>query len=134
MNIANQLPVPLNTFVLDVPANEYYDFELAPGSTYPLPGVTYSVDYGHILGYFSEDGHEFDLFVGNDPIGECGSVLVFRGDDRPNEHKFYIGLTKEEREQITSELKPVLIEHEIFKNTELLLKELDQFKEKSNGN
>ena len=79
MNIAAQLPEPLNTFVVDVPANQYYDFELAPDSDYPLKGVTYPVDYGNIPGYTAEDSHELDFYVGNEVNGEIGCVLVDRG-------------------------------------------------------
>ncbi|HJQ08727.1 MAG TPA: hypothetical protein VJ836_04585 [Candidatus Saccharimonadales bacterium] len=129
MNIAENLPEPLNTFVLDVPANEYYDFELPDGSDYPLNGVTYPVDYGHIEGYSSEDGHELDLFVGTNPEGVTGFVLVFRGDDRPNEHKFLVGLTEQEWKAIQEELKPVLIESGTFPDPNGLLDAIKKYKD-----
>lgn len=131
MNIAEQLPEPLNTFVIDVPANEYYDFELPAESTYPLNGVTYPVDYGHIEGYKSEDGHELDLFVGSNQNGVAGYVLVFRGEDRPNEHKFLVGLTEQEWQIVKDELKTVLISHGTFPNVNGLLEAIKEFKDKT---
>ena len=129
MNIAEQLPDPLNTFVIDVRANEYYDFELPAGSDYPLPGVTYPVDYGHIDGYSSEDGHELDLFVGTNPEGVIGYVLVFRGKDRPDEHKFLIGLSEQEWQAVKDELKPVLIDSGTFPDPNGLLDAIKKYKD-----
>lgn len=129
MNITEQLPEPLNTFVLDVPASEYYDFELSADSTYPLNGVTYPVDYGHIEGYTSEDGHELDLFVGNSYDGISGYVLVFRGEDRPNEHKFLVGITEQEWQLVKDELEPVLISHGTFPDVDGLLEAIKKFKD-----
>jgi len=131
MNIATQLPEPLKSFVVDVPANQYYDFELEPGSTYPLSGVTYPVDYGNIPGYTAEDGHELDLFVGLQPDGEMGYVLVYRGENIPDEHKFFIGLTSEEAEEVLSQLKPVLIKNEKIADITTLLSMIEHYKDKS---
>ncbi len=131
MNIAEQLPSPLNAFVIDVPANQYYDFKLAPDSTYPLKGVTYPVDYGNIPGHTGEDGHELDFYIGKTLNGLIGYVVVFRGDDRPNEHKFYVGLTEQEQQSILSELKPVLIEQQGIHNLDELLKAIEPFKDEA---
>lgn len=130
MGIASQLPEPLNQFVLDIPANQYYDFELPPDSTYPLKGVTYPVDYGHIPGYTTEDGHELDLFVGLQADGETGYVLVDRGETMPNEHKFFVGLSQEEAEEITRQLAPVLVEHKPLNGMSGLLEAIKQYKDK----
>lgn len=130
MNITKQLPEPLNQFVLDIPANQYYDFELPPGSAYPLKGVTYPVDYGHIPGYTAEDGHELDLFVGNDLDGESGYVLVDRGETMPNEHKFYVGLSKEEVEEVARQLEPVLVERKSLISLTDLLEAIKWYKDK----
>ena len=127
-NIASELPAPLNTFEVDVPQNEYYDFELEPGSTYPLAGVTYPVDYGNIPGYIAEDGHELDFFVGMQPDGEMGYIVVERGDKIPNEHKFYVGLGSDDVEAILDELKPVLVKHEAIESLEALLESIERFK------
>ncbi len=129
MNIAPELPAPLPTFVTDVPQNQYYDFELEPGSTYPLKGVTYPVDYGNIPGYTAEDGHELDFFVGSLPDGEIGYVVVYRGETAPNEHKFYIGLTTQEVEEVLRQLKPVLVEHKKIDDKASLLAMIEQFKD-----
>lgn len=131
MNIAEQLPIPLNTFVIDVPANQYYDFELTPDSTYPLKGVTYPVDYGNIPNYTGEDGHELDFYIGTTLNGLIGYVVVFRGDDRPNEHKFYVGLTEQEQQSILSELKPVLIEQQEIDSLDELLEAIEPFKDEA---
>lgn len=130
MSIATQLPAPLNTFVVDVPAKTYYDFELSPDSTYPLKGVTYPVDYGNIPGYTAEDGHELDFFVGADPSGQMGYIIVDRGDAIPDEHKFYIGLTPEDVNAVISELKPVLIEHKELADIATLLGMISDFRDK----
>lgn len=131
MNIASQLPDPLNQFVLDIPANQYYDFELPPDSTYPLKGVTYPVDYGHIPGYTTEDNHELDLFVGTQPDGETGYVIIDRGETMPNEHKFYVALTDEEAEEVTKQLEPVLVEHKTLNGLPDLLEAIKKFKDQS---
>ena len=131
MNIADQLPKPLNLFTVDVPANQYYDFELAPDSTYPLKGVTYPVDYGNIPGHTGEDGHELDFYIGTTLNGLIGYVVVFRGDDRPNEHKFYVGLTEQDQQSILSELNPVLIEQQGIDNLDELLKAIEPFKDEA---
>lgn len=131
MNIASQLPSPLSEFVIDVPQNTYYDFNLDANSTYPLSGVTYPVDYGNIPGYTGEDGHELDLFVGKTVEGESGYIIVDRGDNIPDEHKFYIGLTNEDVGKVLDELRPVLIEHKGFNNQDELLEMIDQFKDEA---
>lgn len=131
MNISTQLPEPISTFTVDVPANQYYDFELAPDSTYPLKGVTYPVDYGNIPGYTGEDGHELDFYVGTTLNGLIGYVVVFRGENRPNEHKFYVGLTEQEQQSIVSELKPVLIEQQKIGSLDELLGAVEPFKDKA---
>lgn len=128
MNIASRLPEPLNTFQVDVPARTYYDFELEPGSTYPLKGVTYPVDYGNIPGYIAEDGHELDLFVGNDLKGEFGSLVVNRGEFIPDEHKFYVGLSKTELDAILKELSPVLLNHQHGSEMASFLAEIEEYK------
>lgn len=130
MNIATELPNPLNSFVVDVPENTYYDFELEPGSTYPLPGVTYPVDYGNIPGYTAQDNHELDLFVGRASDGKAGYVIVQRGETIPDEHKFYVGLTDDEVDKVLAELQPVLVEHKEFDDLSELLRMIEQFKDK----
>jgi hypothetical protein len=129
MNIASQLTEPLNTFVVDVPANQYYDFELPLDSTYPLKGVTYPVDYGNIPGYTAEDGHELDFFIGLHPDGEIGYVLVDRGEHTPNEHKFYAGLTAEQVQEVLDQLKPVLIKSEKIIGMEALQEMIEPYKD-----
>ena len=129
MNIASHLPKPLDAFVVDIPANQYYDFGLEPGSTYPLKGVTYPVDYGNIPGYTAEDGHELDLFVGQLKDGEMGYVVVDRGEHILNEHKFYAGLTSQEVEAVLEQLKPVLLKHEKIAGIDMLLSAIEEFKD-----
>ncbi len=130
MNIASRLAAPLCTFTVDVPANTYYDFKVAPESTYPLRGVTYPVDYGNIPHYFGEDGHELDFFIGNEMSGNLGYIIVDRGDIIPDEHKFYVGLTDQEIDDILLELRPVLILHSRLKSMSELLVMVEKFKDK----
>jgi hypothetical protein len=129
MNLASQFPLPLRTFVVDVPAGQFYNFHLPAGSSYPLKGVTYPVDYGHILGYTAEEGAELDLFVGNSVDGNAGSVIVDRGEIAPQERKFYAALTDDELESILKELKPVLLTHNHYKSVDELLAELEPYKD-----
>lgn len=130
MSIVANLPKPLNTFVIDVPKNTYYDFELAPDSTYPIKGVTYPVDYGNIPGYTAEDGHELDLFVGTDCEGKSGYIIVDRGEHIPNEKKFFVGLTSSNLEDVLSELQPVLIESKEVAPATELLRMIEEYKDK----
>lgn len=124
------LPSPLDTFEVDVPKNEYYDFELPEGSTYPLAGVTYPVDYGHIQGYTTEDGHELDLFVGEHVSdGKMGYIVVDRGESMPNEHKFYLRLSDDEVDGILTELKPVLVQHGKIEDLAALLESIKKYKD-----
>ncbi len=131
MNIAEQLPQPLRDFVVDVPANQYYDFELSPGSTYPLKGVTYPVDYGNIPGYTAEDAHELDFFVGKAVDGEAGSLVVDRGSSIGYERKFYVGLTKEELALVLKELEPVLVDHQELSDVDAVLAAIEPYKDKA---
>lgn len=131
MNISSQLPHPLDNFVVDVPANQYYDFKLAPDSTYPLKGVTYPVDYGNIPGYTTEDNHELDLFVGNDPDGEAGSLVVDRGSSIGHERKFYVALTKDELTLVLQQLQPVLIDHQELSDVPSLIEAIAPYKDKA---
>lgn len=129
MNIALQLPAPLNLFVIDVPKNKYYDFELEPSSTYPLKGVIYPVDYGNVPGYTAEDGHELDLFVGSKEDGLQGYIIVNRGEHIPNEHKFYAGLSRHELDAVLSQLELVLIKNESISDIEELISIIKVYKD-----
>ena len=131
MNIAANLPKPLSDFVVDVPKDTYYDFKLAPDSTYPLKGVTYPVDYGNIPGYTAEDGHELDLFVGSDSKGKAGYVIVDRGEHISNEKKFFIGLTPSDLEAVLSELQPVLIGSKEVGTVTELLNMIEEYEDKA---
>lgn len=128
MNIAAMLPEPLNTFQVDIPAETYYDFGLEPGSSYPLKGVTYPVDYGNIPGHIAEDGDELDLFVGNQIDGEHGVIKVYRGQTTSNEHKYYVGLSKSQLDSVLEELSPVLLEHKSIADMTSLLSEIGKYK------
>lgn len=130
MNVARDLPKPLNSFQVDVPANTYYNFELTPNSTYPLKGVTYTVDYGNIPGYIAEDGQELDLFVGNASNGKLGSIVVDRGQTIPNERKFYVALTTEELNAVLKELDPVLVSHRTATDITELLTQIKEYKDR----
>jgi transcription initiation factor TFIIIB Brf1 subunit/transcription initiation factor TFIIB len=60
--------------------------------------VTYPVDYGYFDDIFNpEDGEEADVFVGNGDL--CGRFMKgdnLSGEWKPDERKWYIGLTPEE--------------------------------------
>lgn len=130
MNLANHMVPPISSFEVDVPAGQYYDFKLPEGSTYPLAGVTYPVDYGHIPGYTAEDGHELDLFAGTRIAGYMGSISVFRGEDNPVERKFYVALTERQLNAILSELEPVLVDHRPISGIREALEAINTYKDK----
>lgn len=119
---------PFDTFVLEKKRGEYKDFELGPDSTYPLKGVTYPVDYGYIPGYIAEDTHKLDLFVGSDMNGLCGTITVWRGDDKPLEHKAFISLTRDELDKILQEFQPVLRGHQVMHSIDELLGYIEHYR------
>ncbi len=128
MNVVEQLPFPLNTFVVDVPAQTYYDFELPSESDYPLKGVIYPVDYGHIPDYTAEDGHELDLFVGKQFSGAMGYIEVYRSEVVPRERKFFVGLSMADIDVIATELKPVLVNQYVATSVTELAALIEKYK------
>ncbi|HEY1074291.1 MAG TPA: hypothetical protein VGE59_01145 [Patescibacteria group bacterium] len=128
MDSISLLPSPLNTIVIENKRGEYKDFGLDANDPYPLKGVTYPVDYGYIPGYMGEDDAELDFFVGSDREGLSGSITVSRGKGNPDEHKFYIALTPEEREAILKEFAPVLLQHTPIESKEQLTEAISDFK------
>jgi hypothetical protein len=129
MNIAASLPAPLDTFVVDLPAGQYYDFELPPDSPYPVKGVIYPVDCGHIQGYNGKQKkHELNLLVGNTADGEVGCIEVNRGPDVEAEHTFYVALSKEEISQIAEALELSMVSHTAYKDIPGLVEQIEKFK------
>ena len=126
-----QLPPPFDTFRLEKKPGEYKDFHVAEGDPYPLKGVTYPVSYGDIKGYTGEDGHDLDIF-----LGENGNLFGYLQMDRPDveggkEHKFYLYLTEDEEQAVFEAFAPVLLDHARFDSLDDLQKAVEPFKDES---
>jgi inorganic pyrophosphatase len=108
--------------VLENPKGSYKSFESEDGSeasTYPLKGITYPVDYGHIEGFVGEDGDDLDVFVGTGSIQ--GFIKVWRLDV-PEETKAVLNVTEEEFEAIKDVFEPVLKEVVVLTENDILAK------------
>lgn len=102
---------------------------------------TYPVDYGYLKHHLGEDGEPLDVFIGDDPGGyhgrfdkgktEYGKDGKPTGKILPDESKFYIGLTKKERDHILHEFKDVVLGHETFKDFSAFQKAIAPFKKES---
>lgn len=126
-SIIPQLPPPLDQLIIENKKGSYKDFQLKPGDTYPLAGITYPVDYGCLLGYTGEDGHDLDFLVGSELEGKAGYILVWR-NDVPTEHKYYVGMTEQELNQSLEVFKPVTKEHVALPGLSELIRSIEQFK------
>lgn len=122
------LPAPLDKIEIECPAGTRKDFGLAPDNPYPLKGVTYPVDYGYLPGYIGEDGVDLDFFVGSQPAGLSGFILVNRPEIAEPEHKFFVQLSENELEQVVTEFSPVLVEEKVFGDLDELLEQIKVFK------
>ena len=126
-SIIAELPPPLDQLVIENEKGSHKDFQLKPGDSYPLAGITYPVDYGCLPGFTGEDGHELDFLIGSDLEGKAGYILVWR-NDVPTEHKYYVGMTEEELTQSLEVFKMVTNEHVVFSSISELLSSIDLFK------
>jgi hypothetical protein len=114
--------------VIENPKGTYKSFEIENDPVwkdYPLPGVTYPVDYGFIEGYKSEDDQDLDVFVGSGLIN--GYIKVWRYDT-PLETKFILGVTPAEWDAIVKEFGPVIKEKAVFKDSKELINFLSSYK------
>ncbi len=96
-------------FVLENPTGSYKDFELKNPEDYPIPGVNFYADYGYLPGFTGEDGHELDFFIGTDENGHNGFFIVWRSDEVPEEHKFYIRMSGVELDKTIDEYRKVFV-------------------------
>jgi hypothetical protein len=113
------------TIIIEYPRGSYKSFELPAGSTYPLAGVTYPVDYGSIDGYVGEDEDSLDVFVGT---GTLSGFIEVRREDVPFETKFVYKVTDKEWKEIIHAFAPVLKNKELFADEEELNTKIAQFK------
>ena len=94
-------------FEIDRPKGFVKTWDLPDGSkkTYEYP-----VDYGYFVGHTGEDDEGLDAFVGSDPAAPIESFLkLMPGPDGglvPDETKFLVGLTPEERVKVMALYKP----------------------------
>lgn len=128
MSIIPELPHPLDSIVIENPRGTYKDFQLKDGDTYPLPGITYPVDYGYLPKHTGEDGHELDFLVGSDTEGYNGYILVWR-NDVPKEHKFFTGLSQDELDQTFDVFEPITIRSFTVGSLRRLVSTLEKFKD-----
>lgn len=127
-SIVPELPPPLDRLVIENGRGSYKDFQLSPGDTYPLAGITYPVDYGCLPGFTGEDGAELDFLVGSKIDGKVGYILIWR-NDVPSEHKYYVAMTEEELGASLEIYKPVTLNHITLSGVPQLLVSIEHFKD-----
>lgn len=126
-----KLPSPFDTFEIEKKAGEYKDFGTPAGSSYPLRGVTYPVDYGEIDGYTAEDGAKLDVFLGTREDGLLGYIRVQRPELASGEIKLYLFVTEFEKQSIINTFRPVILDSGDFSTLEELLKAIEPYKDSS---
>ena len=126
-----QLPSPLNNIVIETGLGQYRDFGLDETSEYPLRGVKMHARYGYLPGYTAEDDADLDFFVGDDVDGRHGWIRVYRGDDNPEEHKFFVNMSDNQIRKTLDEYKPVLRGAHNFDSLDELLKDIARFRNTS---
>lgn len=95
-------------FVIDRPAGTIKSWDQPDGS---VKTYKYETDYGYFVDHTDPgDGEGLDAFVGADPEGPIESFLkLMPGPDGglvPDETKFLVGLTPEEREKVMALYRP----------------------------
>ena len=95
-----------NNIVIENPKGSKKEF----GKNYPIPVMTYPVDYGYLPGYTAQDDADLDFFKGTaQKDGLHGSFDVWRPDVKGElETKFYTGATEPERDQILKAFQKVI--------------------------
>jgi NTP pyrophosphatase (non-canonical NTP hydrolase) len=95
-----------NNIVIENPKGSKKEF----GKNYPIPVMTYPVDYGYLPGYTAQDDADLDFFKGTaQKDGLHGSFDVWRPDVKGElETKFYTGATELERDQILKAFQKVI--------------------------
>lgn len=106
MSLITKLPSPLNTIIIENKTGSYKDFKT--DGKYPLEGANFFADYGYIPGYIGEDGHDLDFFVGDDLEGKCGYFTVWRSNEVPAEHKYFVCMNESQLTKTLKEYEPVL--------------------------
>lgn len=132
MNLIGKLLEPLNNITIENIVGSYKDFQLSNPEDYPIPGVSFYADYGFLSGYTGEDGHELDFFVGNKIDGSNGFFTVWRSDDVPEEHKFYLAMNNKQLEKTLSEYEPVLVRNVPVDSMEEIVELLNEFRKDKN--
>lgn len=98
---------------------------------------TYPVDYGYFVGHTGEDNEGLDAFIGDDPEGKIESFLKMKpGKDGklvPDETKFLIGLTEDERKKVMALYEPGMVtDLKDFVDVYELVAALNHFRDKKN--
>jgi len=99
------------TFEIDRPKGYKKEWPQDDGS---VKKYTYPVDYGYFVGHTGEDEEGLDAFVGEDPEGKIESFLKMKPSEDgetlvPDETKFLVGCSDEEREKILGLYEPEMI-------------------------
>lgn len=121
-------------FKIDRPKGFKKEWPQADGS---VKKYTYPVDYGYFVGHTGEDEEGLDAFVGDDPEGKIECFLKMKPSEEneaelvPDETKFLIGLSKDEREKVMGLYRPrEVTELQEFKDFYELVDKLSEFRDK----
>jgi hypothetical protein len=123
--------------VIDHVRGTYRQFRVAGGklADYPLDGVIYPVDYGHLPDHIAEDGEALDVFLGDTRHGEYGKFTVYRPDVKGGyETKYYFGLSQEQKALVLDAFEPVRVGNpKVFTSPEKLEWALSHYRPENKG-
>lgn len=123
-------------FEIDRPKGFLKTWDLPDGSQ---KSYEYPVDYGYFIGHTGEDDEGLDAFVGSDPAAPIESFLkLMPGPDGtliPDETKFLVGLTEEERQKVMALYKPEeVVAPRVYVDFYDLLATLNTFRDRKKAN
>lgn len=117
------------SFRIDRPKGTVKKWDQPDGS---VKSFTYPCDYGYFPRLKGEDGEALDAFVGDDEKGHLESFLKLKKDDKgrlvPDETKFIVGLTDQEREKVYRLYGTEVVNRKTYDTVEALHRDLDQFR------
>lgn len=121
-------------FEIDRPKGFKKEWTLPDGS---VKKYTYPVDYGYFVGHTGEDEEGLDAFVGSDPEGKIECFLKLKPAENgeglvPDETKFLVGLSDEERKKVMALYKPEEVTNlREFEDVYELLETLGEFRDRT---
>jgi Inorganic Pyrophosphatase len=133
MPLAKKSWGPLS-FRIDRPKGTVKKWDQPDGS---VKTFVYPCDYGYFPRLKGEDGEGLDAFVGDQPEGHLESFLKLKKDDKgrmvPDETKFVVGLTDQEREKVYRLYGTEIVNRKVYGSVEELQRDLDQFRPARKG-